>query len=203
MRIKNKVLALAAVLPLAGIGLAAVGASPAHAAATPLPAYPATTTLNLGSSNCVTDDVIMNDPLDSTSPITDTYGSGGSPVVYSQATPPVTYSLKYLNSANVWIAGPPPGTQINKTTGVIASYNATGSSRRGHRSQDWTTGSSAVPSGSVTYTVRDHGTDSVGAVGTEQFQLTVNDSGSGIDEVTTVSYEGNTSTMRTVRSPSS
>ena len=82
MRIKNKLLALGAGLTLAGGLSLAAGAAPAMAS-TPLPAYPATTTLNLGSANCVTDDVILTEPSTS---LTVTAGSNGSPVVYSQDT---------------------------------------------------------------------------------------------------------------------
>jgi len=71
MHIRRKILAAAASVTLLG-GITALTAGTAHAAPAPLPAYPNTITLNLGSPNCVTDDVIMNDPLDSTSPITDT-----------------------------------------------------------------------------------------------------------------------------------
>ena len=106
LSIYSKVLSAAAVVTLTG-GLA-LTAGAAHAANTPLPAYPATTTLNLGSPNCVTDDVIMNDPLDSTSPITDTYGSAAA-VVLSQATPPVTYYLWYLNTVQRVGPGPSSG----------------------------------------------------------------------------------------------
>ena len=187
MSIKSKVLALGAGLTLAG-GLAlAAGATPAYAANTPLPAYPTTTTLNLGSPNCVTDSVIMNDPSTS---LTVTAGSDGSPVVYSQDTLPVTYTMTYWNGtspetnpANWPPAGPPPGVQINPGTGVISAYGP---------------GAPAIPgdvqgsfpsAGSTTPTVRVIGTDSAGAVGVEQFQLNVNDNGS----TATVSYGGNDS----------
>ena len=177
---KSKVFALAAGLTLAGgLGLAA-GTAQASTAGTPLPAYPATTTLDLGSANCVTDDVIMDDPLDSVSPVTDTYGSAGG--VTSQATPPVTYYLWYLTSGNTWTLSPPPGTQINKTTGVISADGPGAPAISGD-----TGNPSSVP-GTVTYTVRDHGKDAVGAVGTEQFQLRVNITATS----TAVSFEGNT-----------
>jgi Ricin-type beta-trefoil lectin domain len=186
--IKTGLAALASTgLITAGLGLAAGSAQ----ASTPLPAYPATTTLDLGSPYCVTDDVIMNDPLDSTSPIVDTAGNtgAGSPVVRSQATPPITYSLQYLdNTTNKWVAGPPPGTQLNPVTGEIAAYNFAGDAQ--YKGAPWV--KAATAAGTNTYTVRDHGTDSLGAAGTEQFQLTVNDSGAGPSEVTTVSYKGNT-----------
>ena len=183
MSIRSKILAAAAAVSLAGISFSAAAMFTAGAAqaSTPLPAYPATTTLDLASPYCITDDVIMNDPLDSISPITDTYG--GTDGVISHATPPVTYYLWYLDSSNKWVLSPPPGTQINPTTGVISAYG---------------NGASAIPAdikgtpgsapGSVTYTVRDHGKDAVGAVGTEQFQLTVNVTSTS----TSVSYEGNT-----------
>ena len=74
MGLKTMIAASAVTLAAGGLALAA---TPAHAA-TPLPPYPSTTTLDLGSPNCITDDVIMNDPLASTSPITDTYGSAAT-----------------------------------------------------------------------------------------------------------------------------
>ena len=73
------------------------------AASTPLPAYPATTTLNLGSPNCVTDDVIMNDPLDSTSPITDTAAVRRQPGRVQPGHPAGHVLLQYLdNNTNAW-----------------------------------------------------------------------------------------------------
>jgi hypothetical protein len=196
--LKSKALATAWALALAaGVTLPLAFAAPASAAPAPLPAYPGTITLSLSSPNCVTDSVIMNDPLDSTSPITDTAdqppGTGaGNPTVVSHDTPPVTYSLQYLNSSNVWTTlgtdSPPPGTQINTTTGEIEPYNGGDEPNRG---TNWTNGSSPV-SGPETYTVRDHGKDSLGAQGTTQFELTVDDNGmGGSSEVTTVSYVGN------------
>ena len=124
----------------------------------------------------------MDDPLDSTSPITDTAGNAGAAGVHSIATPPIVYSLEYLdNTTNVWHSGPPapptdaglpPGTQLNPVTGEIAAYNPSGDAP--YRGAPWLHASTAVPSppSTTTYTVRDHGTDSLGAAGTEQFQLT-------------------------------
>ena len=170
---------LGAAFALMGGGLA-LAAPAAQASPSPLPAYPVTTTLDLGSPNCVTDDVIMNDPLDSTSPITDTYGSVNG--INSHATPPVTYSMWYLSPSNVWISGEPPGTQLNTTTGELASYNGTSNSGT------WTHTTTAMTGTTVSYTVRDHGQDAVGAKGTTQYQIQVNDSGGG---VVTVTYQGN------------
>ena len=191
MSYKRKILAAAASVTLLG-GIAVTGAltaGTASASPAPLPAYPAATTLNLGSPNCVTDDVIMDDPLDSTSPITDTAGSSGagSPVVRSIDVPPVIYFLWYLdNNTNTWQLAPPPGTQVNTVTGEVASYNGTDPLvPLGHD----IFGAAAVP-GTETYTVREHGKDTLGAVGTTQYQLKVNDSG-GAPAVITVSYEGN------------
>ena len=187
MGLKTMIAASAVTLAAGGLALAA---TPAHAA-TPLPPYPSTTTLDLGSPNCVTDDVIMNDPLDSTSPITDTYGSADG--VLSQTPGPVHYYLWYLSTGTPpWVLDPPPGTQINPTTGVISAYNgalAAGSTTGTAPNSEIVGGPPAT--GSVTYTVRDHGKDALGAVGTEQFQLTVNNSG-GTPPVVTVSFEGNT-----------
>ena len=178
MSIKSKVLALGAGLTLAG-GLAlAAGATPASAANTPLPAYPATTTLNLGSPNCVTDDVIMNQPSTS---LTVTAGSNGSPVVYSQDTLPVWYSMTYWdgvspesNTTSNWNNAPitlgSSSVSINGNTGVISA-------------------SGGSFSGSNTYTVRVLGKDSAGAIGVDQFQLNVVGNGT----TTTVSYGGNNS----------
>ena len=59
MGLKTMIAASAVTLAAGGLALAA---TPAFAA-TPLPPYPSTTTLDLGSPNCVTDDVIMNDPV--------------------------------------------------------------------------------------------------------------------------------------------
>ena len=171
MSIRSKVLtAVAALALLAGTGAAAgIVTAGSASASTPLPAYPATTTLDLGSPNCVTDDVILDDAT--TSPITVTYGSDGSPSVDSHATGTVTYNIWYLNtSLNAWLPGGPPGATINPVTGVISATGA------------------PIPAGSVTYTVRVHGKDSVGAIGTEQFQLRVNGNGAGVNSVT---YEGN------------
>jgi len=153
-------------------------------ASTPLPPYPATTTLGLGSPNCVTDSVIMNDPLDSTSPITDTYGNAGG--ILSHATPPVTYSLWWLSPSVTmpWASGPPPGVQINSVTGEVAAYGP-GAVALG---TPWIHNASAA-TGTNTYTIRDHGQDSVGAKGTEQYQVQVNSNGSTF---TTLTYQGNT-----------
>jgi hypothetical protein len=183
-KIRSLGAAVALAAGLAGASLAVSG--PASAAPAPLPPYPATITLNLGSPFCITDDVIMNDPLDSTSPITDTYGSAGTVGAISHATPPVRYYLWYLNTSNVWQFDPPPGTQINPNTGVIAAYGP-GAPLLVASPLAEIPGTFGGPS-SVTYTVRDHGKDSVGAVGTEQFQIRVDDTGTA----TTVLYEGNT-----------
>ena len=175
---KSKMLAAAAMLTLAGsLGLA--GAASAASASTPLPAYPAATTLDLGSPNCITDDVILNDPV--TSPVTVTYGSDGSPVVFSQATPPVTYYMWYLNTSNTWQPAPPPGVQINPVTGVISAEGNGAPAISGDQQ------GGAALLGSITYTIRVHGKDSLGAIGTEQFQVTVNAGATA----TSVSYAGN------------
>ena len=193
MSIRSKILAAAAAVSLAGISFSAAAMFTAGAAqaSTPLPAYPATTTLDLASPYCITDDVIMNDPLDSTSPIIDTYG--GTDGVISHATPAVHYFLWYLSNSNVWQYDPPPGTQINPTTGEISSYNGTfpAGTVTGTAPNSEIVGGPSAANTSVTYTVRDHGKDTLGAIGTEQFQLRVNNSG-GIPNAVTVSYEGNT-----------
>jgi hypothetical protein len=191
--VKRRILATAGALALAaGVSLPLAFAAPASAAPAPLPAYPGTITLNLLSPNCVTDSVIMDDPLDSTSPITDTAGSSGagSPVVRSMDVPPVTYYLWYLDpTGNTWKLDPPPGVQINTSTGVVSSYNG-----HDHIGTDLYN-SAAIPPGSVTYIIRDHGKDSLGAVGTTQYEITVNSDGGtdgpGGGPVVTVTYEGN------------
>jgi putative Ig domain-containing protein len=185
MSLKRKFLATAGALALAGGLNLAVGMAPAFAAPPPLPAYPGTTTLSLSSPNCVTHSVIMNDPPNAIgeSPGTITYGSDGNPVVNSIPTPPVYYSLWWLDGTT-WDPGPPLGVQINKVTGEIASYN--GGPGLG---VDWS--HSGVPAlhSTTTFTVRDHGEDAVGAKGTEQFQIRVVNDGVS----TTVQYEGNDS----------
>lgn len=181
------VLAVAAAAALSLIGVSGASAAPVSS----LPAYPATTTLNLGSPNCVTDSVIMNDVT--TGPITDTYGSDGSPVVNSHATPPVTYSMWHLTGSSVWSFAPPPGVQLNTLTGVIASYDGLTDPGPG----TWINGGLPADNSTVTYTVRVHGEDALKAKGTEQFQLSVNDDGtdtlppntSNVD--VSVSYGGN------------
>ena len=194
--IRSKILAAAASVTLLG-GITALTAGTAHAAPAPLPAYPATTTLDLGSPFCVTDDVIMNDPLDSTSPIIDTYGSAGNPVVTGHTTPPVTYSMWWLDPSNVWVPGEPPGVQINTTTGEVAAYDGTSGSGKAippATNSSWDNGGIPTSTGTVTYTIRDHGQDAVGAKGTTQYQIQVNNSG-GTDSNggsnVTVTYQGN------------
>ena len=196
MSIRSRVLALAAgVTLLAGTGLAATVATAgsASAAPPPLPAYPATTTLDLGSPYCVTDDVIMDDPLDSTSPITDTAGAtgAGSPTVFSHAVPPINYYLWYLDkTSNTWVLKPPPGTQISPITGEIDAYSGTATiGPPPDKIAGDIYGLAPAPGTAITYTVRDHGKDTVGAVGTEQFQLEVIDTSGGL---VSVLYEGNT-----------
>ena len=177
--------------------------APAHAANTPLPAYPATTTLNLGSPNCVTDDVIMDDPLDSTSPITDTAGNAGagSPVVHSQARP-ADHVLDGVPGQHRPTSGSPTASSgyadSTRIPGSCAAYNRSGNAP--DRGSLWIKVAVTAPtSGTITYTVRDQGMDSLEAAGAEQFQVTVNDSGSGASEVTTVCTRATRSTTRTAR----
>jgi Putative Ig domain len=151
----------------------------ADAAPAPLPPYPGTITLNLGSPNCITDDVIMNDPSTS---LTVTAGSDGSPVVFSQDTLPIWYSMSYWNGSSPessnsnWTTNAPPGVQINSSTGVISSAPT------------------AMGGTDYTYTVRVTGTDAVGQSGVEQFQIVVINSGATDNlSTTTVSYNGNDS----------
>ena len=137
----------------------------------------------------------MNDPSTS---LTVTAGSDGSPVVNSQDTLPVTYTMTYWNgnspeSSNTnWTNSPmpPPGVQINPGTGVISAYNTNeGEPNIGSDVH----GNNPPNSMTVTYTVRVTGTDAAGAAGVEQFQLTVINNGSVSPATTTVSYDGNDS----------
>ena len=183
---------------IAALGVTALGGT-ANAAPAPLPAYPGTITLNLGDAACITHDVIMNDPLDSTSPITDTAsqppGNGAAGVHSTDITGPVTYYLWYLNdNTNTWQFDPPPGTRINTTTGVISSYDGMnpGVYPAGTSTGGFIYGGHPDP-GSVSYIVRDHGRDTgSGAVGTTQFELQVNTDNPFVSgDPTSVVYEGN------------
>ena len=133
----------------------------------------------------MTDDVIMDQPSTS---LTVTAGSNGSPVVYSQDTLPVTYTMTYWNGTSPesnnanWPTTPPPGVQINQSTGVISSDN--GTVLPGNQP-----GGTAASNSDSTYTVRVLGKDAANAVGVDQFQLNVVNNGS----TTTVSYGGNNS----------